>query len=120
MAEKRQTAVHYAQMVSRLEANEDVNFPDITGGDLNKIDPVAEKYLDRIGLLPGNIPERVTTFYTYLRGIRIDIVNLHKGQFEGHQLQAAIIRADLILWSETVQLGTRLWTDLRNIATRPW
>jgi hypothetical protein len=41
-------------LLARLEAGENVVFPDITGGDPPKIDPVIEKHLDRIGLLPHN------------------------------------------------------------------
>jgi hypothetical protein len=120
MTEKRQTAAHFGVLLARLEAGEKVEFPDITGGDPPKIDPVIEKHLDRIGLLPHNLPERIATFYTYLRGIRIDLANLYKGQFSDPKIQAGVIRADLVLWAETIQLGNTLWVDLRTISAKVW
>jgi hypothetical protein len=120
MSEKRQTAAHFAMLLTRLEAGEEVEFPDITGGDPPKIDPVIEKHLDRVGLLPHNLPERIATFYTYVRGIRIDVVNLAKGEFSDPKIQAGVIRADLVLWAEAVQLGNSLWADLRTVAAKVW
>lgn len=35
-------------------------------------------------------------------------------------MQAAIIRADLILWADAAQLGQSLWADLRKIAGKLW
>jgi hypothetical protein len=107
-------------LLTRLEAGQDVKFPNITGDDPPKIDPVAEKHLDRVGLLPQNLPERIATFYTYMRGIRIDLVNLAKGEFTDPKMQAAVIRADLVLWADAVQLGNGLWTDLRTVAVKVW
>ena len=77
-------------------------------------------HLERLGTLPGNIPERIVTFYTYLRGIRMDIQNLSKGVFKDPAAQAFIIRADLVLWAEAAQLGKSLWADLRQVATGQW
>jgi hypothetical protein len=119
MSEKRQHAAHFAMLLTRLEAGEEVEFPDITGGS-PQIDPVIEKHLDRVGLLPHNLPERIATFYTYMRGIRIDVVNLAKGEFSDPKIQAGVIRADLVLWAEAVQLGNSLWADLRTVAAKVW
>ena len=120
MTERRRTAAQFAMLLTQLEAGEKVEFPNITGGDPPKIDPVIEKYLDRIGLLPSNLPEGIATFYTYMRGIRIDLVNLSRGEFSDTKTQAAVIRADLVLWADTVQLGNSLWFDLRTIAAKVW
>jgi hypothetical protein len=120
MSEKRRHAADFAMLLTRLEAGQDVKFPNITGDDPPKIDPVAEKHLDRVGLLPQNLPERIATFYTYMRGIRIDLVNLAKGEFTDPKMQAAVIRADLVLWADAVQLGNGLWTDLRTVAVKVW
>jgi hypothetical protein len=119
MSSKRQHAAHFAMLLARLEAGEEVKFPDITGGS-PQIDPVIEKHLDRVGLLPHNLPERIATFYTYIRGIRIDVVNLAKGEFSDPKVQAGVIRADLVLWADAVQLGNSLWADLRTVANRVW
>jgi hypothetical protein len=120
MSEKRQHAAHFAMLLTRLEAGEKAEFPNITGGDPPNIDPVIEKHLDRVGLLPHNLPERIATFYTYMRGIRIDLVNLAKGEFSDPKIQAGVIRADLVLWGDAVQLGNSLWAELRNLAGKVW
>ena len=120
MTEKRGTTRHFSWLLGQLEAGSPVNFPDITGGDPGQDDPIARCHLDKIGLVPGNLPERIVIFYTYLRGIRIDIMNLSKGVFKDPKEQAAIIRADLILWADAAQLGNSIFADLRNISLQPW
>ena len=117
IVEKRQTAAHFARLLAELEAGRDVDWTDVTGGDPAQDDPVVKSHLERLGSLPRNIPERIATFYTYLRGIRIDIQNLSRGVFKDQRTQAFIIRADLLLWADAAQLGTSLWTDLRQVAT---
>lgn len=120
MQEKRQHARFFAALLPRLDAGEQVPFPNVVGDDPPKLDPVVEKHIDRIGLLPDNVPERITTFYTYLRGIRVDLINLTKGVFPEPAVQANIIRADLALWGDTEQLGAGLGVELRTIASEDW
>jgi predicted DNA-binding ribbon-helix-helix protein len=120
MAQRREHAKHFAFILATLESGEKVSWPDITGGDPSQDDPVVKSQMDRLGFLPDNIPERIVTFYTYMRGIRIDIANLSKGAFREPRIEAEIIRADLIVWDDAVRLGNDLWRDLRNIATQPW
>jgi hypothetical protein len=120
MTEKREIAAHFARLLAELEAGRDVDWTDVTGGDPAQDDPVIKAHVERLGYLPDNIPERIATFYTYLRGIRIDIQNLAKGVFKERQVQAAIVRADLILWADATRGGKELWADLRKVATRQW
>jgi hypothetical protein len=47
-------------------------------------------------------------------------VHLSKGVFKEPNAQAAIIRADLVLWADAVQLGNSLWTDLRSLSASRW
>ena len=120
LTERREHPKQFARLLAQLEAGATIDWPDITGGDPTQDDPVIKSNLERIGLIPGNLPERITTFYSYVRGIRIDLVHLSKGVFKEPQTQASIIRADLILWSDAVQLGNSLWVELRNLSTAPW
>jgi hypothetical protein len=120
IVEKRETAAHFARLLAELEAGRNVDWTDVTGGDPAQDDPVVKSLLGRLGSLPGNIPERIATFYTYLRGIRIDIQNLTKGVFKDPGTQAFIIRADLVFWADATQLGKGVWADLRQVATTQW
>ncbi|MGD0106075.1 MAG: hypothetical protein ABSC06_18850 [Rhodopila sp.] len=120
ISQKREHARQFALLLANLEAGQIVNWPDITGGDPSQNDPVVKSQAERIGLLPNNIPERIATFYHHMRGIRIDIVNLSKGVFKEPKIQAAIIRADLMMWDDAVRIGNDLWRDLRNISTEHW
>jgi hypothetical protein len=120
IVEKRGTPAHFARLLAELEAGRDVEWTDVTGGDPAQDDPVIKAHLERLGSLPDNTPERIATFYTYLRGIRIDVQNLAKGVFKEKSAQAAIIRADLGLWADASQLGKDLWADLRKTATSQW
>ncbi|MBV9858576.1 MAG: hypothetical protein JO038_00505 [Alphaproteobacteria bacterium] len=121
MQRKRQTARFFATLLQRLDSGEKVDIPDLGGGnDPLKIDPVVDKHIDRLGSLPDNMPERIATFYTYLRGIRVDLANLSRGVFTEPTAQANIIRADLALWADAEHLGTSLGSDLRRIATESW
>jgi hypothetical protein len=45
---------------------------------------------------------------------------LAKGEFSDPKIQAGVIRADLVLWADAVQLGNSLWAELRNVAGKVW
>ncbi len=119
ITDKRQTPKNFAYLLSQLEAGKQIAWPDVTGGDRSEDDPVMNKHLDKIGLLPGNLPERITTFYTYLRGIRIDVRSLSKGIFAEPSAQAAIVRADLILWADANQLGNTICPIYETLPCSP-
>ena len=120
ITDKRQTPKQFAFLLSQLEAGIKIEWPDITGSDPGEDDPVVRRNWEKIGLLPGNLPERIATFYTYLKGIRLDVRNLAKGTFKDPIAQAAIVRADLLIWADSIELGNALWSDLRRIAAAPW
>jgi hypothetical protein len=116
----RQHAKNFAYLLANLRAGQTIEWPDITGADPTQDDPVVKANLDRIGLLPRNIPQRLATFYAYMRGIRIDIVNLSKGVFNNSEAQANIVSADLAIWEEASRLGDDLCQELRDIALTSW
>jgi hypothetical protein len=120
ISRKREHAKNFAILLANLRAGQTIEWPDVTGGDPSQDDPIIKSSLDRVGLLPSNIPERIATFYSYMRGIRIDIMNLSKGTFKDPHAQANIISADLVIWDEASKLADDLWRDLRNIAATPW
>jgi hypothetical protein len=122
MEEKRQTAHYFASLLPRLHAGEHLTYPDLTGGasDPQKLPPIFEKNIDKVGLLPENLPERVVTFHTYLRGIQVDTWNLVKGTFPEPAAQANVIQADLALWGDAQQLGASIGVELRRLATTKW
>jgi hypothetical protein len=120
ISRKREHAKSFAMLLANLRAGQSIEWPDVTGGDPTQDDPVVKNNLDRVGLLPHNIPERIATFYSYMRGIRVDIANLSKGAFKDANAQANIISADLVIWDEASKLADDLWRDLRNIAATPW
>jgi hypothetical protein len=116
----RQNAKNFAFLLANLRAGQTIDWPDITGGDPNQEDPVVKANLDRIGLLPRNIPQKIATFYAYMRGIRIDIMNLSRGAFKSPEAQANIVSADLTIWEEASRLGDDLCQELRDVALTPW
>jgi hypothetical protein len=120
MTSKRNHVVWFTAMAKQLEADQPVKIPDIVQRPL-QLDPVIASLVDRLGLLGANLPERITTFYHYVNGVRLDIVNLVDGKFD-HDLKqkANLIREDLALWDETIKLGGDIRKDLHRIAEESW
>lgn len=105
MTEQRQYVQAFQGFLARLEAGQQVSVFDI-GVTPGKLDPVIEKYIDRLGLLDADLPERIAIFYMQLNGIRLDIANLAAGRWDRDiARKAALIREDLRLWDETASLG---------------
>jgi hypothetical protein len=101
-------------MVAALERGVDVTIPDITQGRGYR-DPVADRLLDKLGLLPGNLPERVVRFYSVLGGIRLDLIRIGEGEFDTPRTIAAL-KEDLALWADNVALGKALVEELKDLA----
>jgi hypothetical protein len=123
MSAKRNYVSWFHGMLSTLDSGTDLKVPDILRRPI-ELDPVISKYLDRIGLLGEDLPERIVTFYHQIMGIRSDLARLADGKFDGvpnaSQIKANLIREDLALWDETVALGNTLRDELRAIAIEPW
>jgi hypothetical protein len=89
------------------------------GGEFR--DPVADRYLDRIGLLSSNLPERIVRFYTLGAGVPASIQRAASGEFAGKPANlSALIREDLAVWKEATVLGQEVITELRKVAMPRW
>ena len=117
MTERRNHPAFFERMLPKLDAGEDVPVPAIAPGD-DQRDLVADRYLDRLGLLPSDYAERVIRFYTLVVGFRADVRRMTSGEFKGKpSVMASIIREDLEVWREATQLGHQLVTELGKVAT---
>jgi hypothetical protein len=120
MTEKRGHVALFENALPTLDAGQDVPVPDIAPGREFR-DPVADRYLDRLGLLPWNLPERIVRFYTLVVGVRADVQRMASGEFTGKpSSMAAIIREDLAVWKEATLLGSQVVTELQKLSRPPW
>jgi hypothetical protein len=120
MSDRRQYVALFTAFLAELDAGRDVAIPPIIHADQD-LDPVVKAYMQHVGLLGGDLPERVVTFYQQVAGVRIDMVRLSNGTFGTDMApKAHIIREDLALWNETVALGNAIRDDLHAIVQEPW
>jgi hypothetical protein len=123
MTARRGHVESFQTIANTLKRGEPFDIPNVVGSGLEgKLDPVVEAHFDRLGLLDGNrLPERIAQFYTMLRGIRIDIVNLSRGVFDKNKdNKAGLIQEDLVIWDINRKLGQELCEELRQIAATSW
>ncbi|MDE1901717.1 MAG: hypothetical protein KGI37_08750 [Alphaproteobacteria bacterium] len=128
MITRRNHVAFFTWCASQLDDGHDVKITNTVGPGLaSSLDPVIEAHLNRLGLLNGNErPERIVKFYTHLRGIRIDIVNMANGVFDtspqgnANTIKSNIIKEDLAMWEETEKLAHELLKELKEIANDPW
>jgi hypothetical protein len=119
MAERRRhPEVFENEILPKLKAGIDVPISKFTQGRDYK-DPVIERYLDKIGLLLGTLPDRIVRFYYSVQGIRLDLERLIEGEFDILG-KINIIIEDLALWRETESLGQQLVHELRDIAAQTY
>ena len=76
-------------------------------------DPVADANLDKLGLLGADIAADVVRFYTMLKGIRADLVNLSTESRIDHCVK--LLKEDLDLWDDVKSMGASLQKRLENI-----
>lgn len=123
MAKKRNHVANFTHLAQRAEHGEDVTVGPIVQQP-HEPPHVFAKNIDRLGLLSGDLPSRIATFYTFVMGVRIDVGRLASREFAGKPKSAAIIiRQNLSLWREVEVLGNALVTDLNAVALarwRPW
>jgi len=120
MTERRGHVAFFEGLLPTLEAGNAVSVPSIAPGREFR-DPVADRYLDRLGLLSSNLPERIVRFYTLVVGVRMDVQRMASGEFaDNPSAMAAIIREDLAVWKEAIMLGGEVVTELQNIALPRW
>jgi hypothetical protein len=120
MSNKRRYRQLFENILSRLEAGENVQIPKLIGendGKFGTLYPIVDRYLDKLGLLPGTIPERVVRFYQFVGGIRVDMERLAANDVS-KDTRSFVIKTDLELWRETEILGEQLVRDLHDVAAR--
>jgi hypothetical protein len=116
MAERRRYVEFFTGILPQLNAGVDVPIAKFgPGGDYR--DPVVDRFLDKIGLLSGDLPERIVRFYSILTGIRRDLERMANGELNAAG-KASVIAEDLAIWQEAVALGNQLMADLRRVVRR--
>jgi hypothetical protein len=116
MTEKRGHPAYFERMLPKLDAGQEVSVPDIMPGD-DQRDVVADRYIDRLGLLPSGYAERIIRFYTLVVGVRLDVRRMAAGEFKDKpSAMTALIREDLKVWREARQLGQELAVELHKVA----
>lgn len=124
MSEKRNYVEYYKSVLKIIRDDKiDVKLPNIIGDTSSGLDPIFNNNIDKLGLLNATtkLPERIAIFYSYLQGIRLDLITLAKEDFSQDLLvKAEIIEEDLKLWAETVKIGNGIWNELTLISRTPW
>jgi hypothetical protein len=120
MTEKRRYLALFENALPILDAGQNVLIPDVAPGREFR-DPIADRHLDRLGLLPWNLPERIVRFFTLVVGVRTDVQRMAAGEFAGKPFDmAAVIREDLAVWREATLLGRQIVTELQKLSCPPW
>ena len=89
MTKKRGHVEYFERLLPALEGGQDVSVPVLAlAGDHR--DPVAESYIDRLGLLPSDYAERIVRFYTLLAGVRGDVRRMASDEFKGNPSAKAL------------------------------
>jgi hypothetical protein len=116
MTERRSYVAYFEELLRRLARQEPIKFERllVRSGP----DPITERYLDRVGLLAGDLPTRIAEFYQVLTGVQIDLMRLGDGEFDGNPAGAeTMIRADIGLWKEFEAKAHILVRDLEAHAS---
>lgn len=113
MVERRQYIQFFEHNLAALRQGVPLQFGRIVAYE-NLIDPIAERYLDRLGLFDADLALKIAGFYSNLMGIRLDLQRLHAGELKGVEVQ--IIEEDLRLWKQTDTDGREAVARLRKVA----
>jgi hypothetical protein len=107
-----------ATLAALARQNQDVNLPPLPA----QRDFVYETLVASIGLLPGDLPERLALYYGYLKGARRVNELISEGFFgkTGDRL-ARVIEMQVSRWNTTIApLGKQLVVDLKPIGSKTW
>jgi hypothetical protein len=120
MTRRRKYVEYYAACAKDLRAGNPVAITDTLRRPLT-LDPIMASVTDRIGVLGEDLPGQVVTFYTRIMGIRLDLLNLADGKWDGNlDSKRSVIEEDLALWSETAVDAEKLCATLRAIVAEKW
>ncbi len=114
LIDRRGHTVFFEEALARLDAGEDIKFNDSM--NMQPIeDPISREIGIRVGALGPDLARDALKFFYQLEGIRMDLKALGIGEWDGNPHgKAALIREDLLLWSETRSLGLSLVESLNN------
>ena len=117
MTERRRHVPLFRAMLAKAKSGEVVQFSGVV--DENQImDPIADRLMDRLGLLHPELASRLVKFFTILHGIRVDILNLRRDCADMSPGEVVrMLEEDLALWEEANDDGKQLITDLRSWAS---
>jgi hypothetical protein len=106
----------FEMIADQARAGKDVPFPPFP----TRTDPFFERAIEKIGLLEGDIPQRLALFYGHVQGARHSLRLLGEGFYgkTGEKL-ARVIEMHVKDWREFVRpIGAGLMVDLRTIGRR--
>jgi len=118
MAERRKYVEYFETILPSLDGGVDILIGKFAP-DADHPEPVADRLIDKLGLLPRNLPERVVRFYSMVAGIRRDLERMANREVSVSG-KATMIREDLAIWTEAVSLGNELVTELQREANGWW
>ena len=95
-ADRRGYEGHYRYFLERFEAGHFEEMPGIRGLD-DKLPDIAAASIERLGLLVPEVSRDVVAWYSSLRGIKIDLVDLGSGQIPQSEC-APLLREVLDIW----------------------
>jgi hypothetical protein len=123
VTERGNTIENFRTIQKALEAGKDVPIPEVYTVEPT-YGPIFEKLIDKLGLLPVDVAERVVQFYGYLIGIRAVLKNLFSGAWDEmpdpKRTKAGQIAVGLALWADASAVARPLIDELRTIAAEPW
>ncbi len=102
-------------LAAQLAKGTDVQIPRVVKDPGEKPEPIIERLIEKIGYLPGDLPERIVRFHVVSASIQLDIVRMAAGELSVPD-KAFVIRQDLDLWADNEVRGDQLVIDLRRLA----
>lgn len=80
-------------------------------------DPVVDKYVEKFGILPDDLPGKVTRFYTILNALRSNVERIVDGEFKDDLPRLVVlIETDLRTWEEISEFGRQIVRELQLIS----
>jgi hypothetical protein len=106
---------HY---VAELRAGRDVKIPTLVKA-LGQIDPITDRYIDRLGMFGGALSFEIAYFFSVVIGIRLDLERMGAGEFDGNLGgKVHVLTEDLQLWQDAERRGIEAARQLRLDASR--
>ena len=106
----------FQSIAAQIEAGTNVAVPLLIG-EPREMEPMMEKHIDRLGLLGGDLSERIVTFYSFVQGIKLDIDRMANGEFDDDlRAKAFLVRQDVALWKDADTVANAVLAELRAIA----